>query len=76
LLGLSAGLVAFFLIRLYVSYEKSYDQFEENRERIFRVQQDRYNQGELTNQSVTVCAAAGPAIAENFPGVEHFVKIL
>lgn len=76
LLGLSAGLVAFFLIRLYVGYEKSYDQFETNRERIFRVQQDRYNQGELTNQSVVVCAAAGPAIAENFPGVEHFVKIL
>lgn len=76
ILGLSVGLTAFFLIRLYVANEKSYDDFYTNGERIFRLQQDRYNQGELTNSSVAVCAAAGPAIAENFPGVEGYVKIL
>lgn len=76
LLGLSAGLVAFLLIRLYVGYERSFDQFQEKGDRIFRVQQDRYNQGELTNQSVSICAAAGFAIKDNFPGVERLVNIL
>ncbi|HEX5170130.1 MAG TPA: ABC transporter permease, partial [Cyclobacteriaceae bacterium] len=76
ILGLSVGLTAFFLIRLYVHNERSFDQFHEKKDRIFRLQQDRYNQGELTNRSVAVCAAAGPAIAENFPQVERYVKIL
>jgi putative ABC transport system permease protein len=76
ILGLSVGLTAFLLIQLYVLNEKSFDQFHEKKHRIFRLQQDRYNQGELTNRSVTVCAAVGPAIADNFPQVERYVKIL
>lgn len=76
IVGLSVGLTAFFLIRLYIHHEKSYDQFHEYGERIFRLQQDRYNQGELTNRSVAVCAGAGPAIAANFPQVERYVKVL
>lgn len=74
--GLAVGLTAFFLVWLYVDYERSYDQFHVRKDRIFRIQQDRYNQGEVTNRSVMICSAAGQAIAETFPAVEQYVNIL
>jgi putative ABC transport system permease protein len=76
IVGLAVGLTAFFLIRLYVDYERSFDQFHVFKDRIFRIQQDRYNQGEVTNRSVMICSAVGQAVAENFPSVERYVDIL
>jgi putative ABC transport system permease protein len=74
--GLAVGLTAFFLVRLYVDYEGSYDQFHTRKDRIFRLEQDRYNQGEVTNQSVMICSAVGRAVAEHFAAVETYVNIL
>lgn len=74
--GLAVGLTAFFLVRLYVDHELSYDQFHVNKDRIYRLQQDRYNQGEVTNRSVMICSAVGQAVAEDFASVETYVNIL
>lgn len=74
--GLAVGLTAFFLVRLYVDHEMSYDQFHVNKDRIYRLQQDRYNQGEVTNRSVMICSAVGQAVAERFASVETYVNIL
>ncbi|HEY4652905.1 MAG TPA: ABC transporter permease [Cyclobacteriaceae bacterium] len=74
--GLAVGLTAFFLVRLYVDYERSYDQFHARKDRIFRLEQDRYNKGEVTNQSVMICSAVGRAVAEHFAAVETYVNIL
>lgn len=76
LIGITAGISAFLLIRLYVTFDKSYDHFHVNKERIFRLQQDRYNQGDLTNSSVVTCAGAGPSLVKSFAEVERYVKIL
>ena len=75
LIGLSAGISAFIFICLYIQHEKSYDQFHINKDRIFRVQQDRTNQGEVITKTVAGCFAAGPDLKESFPEVERYVRI-
>jgi len=73
--GLSIGVTVLLLIFLFIEFEKSFDQFHVKKARIFRVQQDRLNQGELTEHSVAACIGAGPALKENLPEVEDYVRI-
>ena len=75
ILGLAIGMAAFLLISLYVRHELDYDSFHENKDNIYRVQQDRYNKGELTTQWAAGCAGIGPDLKANFPEVEKFVKM-
>lgn len=74
IIGLAIGMAAFVLIIQYVRYELSYDDFHENREVIYRVQQDRYNKGEITTQWAAGCSAVGQALYENFEEVEDFTR--
>ncbi len=73
--GLTIGMSAGFLILQYVHYELSYDSFFENKENIYRVRTDRYNDGELTTQWAAGCAGVGYHMKEDFPEVEEFVTI-
>lgn len=73
-LGLAIGMTAFILIIQYVRYELSYDRFHEKAGRIYRIQQDRYNKGEITTQWAAGCSAVGHALFENFPEVENFTR--
>lgn len=74
--GLAIGLSAGFLILQYVHYEMSYDEFFENKENIYRVQLNRYNNGELSTQWAAGCAGAGLAMKEDFPEVIEFVNLI
>ncbi|MEQ9167262.1 MAG: ABC transporter permease, partial [Fulvivirga sp.] len=71
--GLTVGITAFLLLWTYVQHERSYDEHLENKENIFRIQQDRYNLGELTTQWAAGCGAIGKTLKDNFPEVESFV---
>lgn len=75
LFGLAVGITAGFIILQYVYYEFNYDTHLENSENIYRVQQDRYNKGELTTQWASGCAGIGPDLKETFPEVEKYVKL-
>ncbi|HEY8937574.1 MAG TPA: ABC transporter permease [Cyclobacteriaceae bacterium] len=75
LAGLATGISAFILLWLYINYEKSYDQFHVNKDRIFRLQQERVNQGNVTQQTVAGCAGAGPDMKNAFAEIEYYVKI-
>jgi putative ABC transport system permease protein len=74
ILGLAIGMAAFVLIIQYVRFELSYDDFHEKQEVIYRIQQDRYNKGELTTQWAAGCSAVGQALYENFEEVEDFTR--
>lgn len=74
ILGLAIGMTAFILIIQYVRYELSYDDFHVKGERIFRIQQDRYNKGVVTTQWAAGASAVGQALHENFPEVENFTR--
>jgi putative ABC transport system permease protein len=69
--GLAIGITCCLLIFEYVAYERSYDKFNENADRIFRVQDEEYQNGQL----VVPCAAAMPGVApamkREFPEVEE-----
>ena len=57
ILGLAIGMAAFVLIIQYVRFELSYDDFHEKQEVVFRMQQDRFNQGEISTQWAAGCSA-------------------
>jgi putative ABC transport system permease protein len=74
ILGLAIGMAAFVLIIQYVRFELSYDDFHAKQDAIFRIQQDRYNKGELTTQWAAGCSAVGQALYEHFEEVEDFTR--
>ncbi|MBS1599383.1 MAG: ABC transporter permease [Bacteroidetes bacterium] len=73
--GLAIGITCCLLIFEYVAYEKNYDNFHEKGDRIFRVQDEEYQNGRL----VVPCAAAMPGVApfmkKEFPEVENAFRI-
>jgi putative ABC transport system permease protein len=74
--GLAIGITCCLLIFEYVAYERSYDDFHENADRIVRVQDEDYQQGRL----VVACAAAMPGVApamkKEFPEVENTFRMV
>ncbi len=72
--GLAVGIAASLLILHYVRYELSYDRFHAQAERIYRVQYDNYQNGQLTFQSAAAVPAVGPALKDNFPEVIDYVR--
>ncbi|MEK6783460.1 MAG: ABC transporter permease [Bacteroidota bacterium] len=74
-LGLAIGMMACMLITQYVMHEFSYDDFHVKKDRIFRVQQDRYNKGELSTQWAAGCVGIGPDLKTNFPEVGRYVRL-
>ncbi|MEM6831706.1 MAG: ABC transporter permease, partial [Bacteroidota bacterium] len=75
LIGLSIGMTAGFFILQYAYRQLTYDRFLENRENIYRVQTNRYNNGELTTQWASGCAGVGLHMKEDFPEVVDFVNL-
>jgi putative ABC transport system permease protein len=73
--GLAIGMMACMLITQYVMHEFSYDDFHEKKARIFRMQQDRYENGELATRWAAGCAGIGPDMKANFPEVESYVRL-
>lgn len=71
-LGLSIGLVAFWLITHYVNFERSYEDFMANGDDIYRLQLDVYRNGELVYKSSENYAGAGAALKDEYPEVVEF----
>lgn len=76
ILGLAIGIAACMLILQYVSYELSYEDFHVNKDRIFRVQQNRYDNGKLTTQWVGGAYAVGNSFKDAIPEIEEYVKLV
>ena len=57
--GLAIGIASCLLILQYVSFELSYENFQVNKDRIYRVQQDRYDNGKLSTQWAAGAFAVG-----------------
>jgi putative ABC transport system permease protein len=74
--GLAIGIAACLLILQYVSYELSYEDFQVNKDRIYRVQQDRYDNGKLSTQWAAGAYAAGNSFKAAIPEIEDYVKVV
>src|SRR6476661_45917 len=74
--GLAIGIAACLLILQYVSFELSYENFQVNKDRIYRVQQDRYDKGELSTQWAAGAYAVGNSFKNAIPEIEDYVKVV
>lgn len=74
--GLVIGMISFLLIFQYVKFEKSYDNFHENKENIYRVYHNIYNGNEFVQKRLGCPSALMPALKENFPEIENSARLL
>ena len=74
--GLAIGIAASLLIIQYVFFERSYETFHDKKDRIYRITQDRYDKGVLTNQWAAGAYAAGNSFAAEIPEIESYVKVI
>ncbi len=68
---LSVGLAAFILVARYVQYEKDYDKFNVNFDRIYRTQ--TYRIDDRTDESRAVVVPLAKYIRENIPEAENAI---
>lgn len=73
--GLVIGITASLLIGLYISYEKSYDTFHAKKNRIYRLRNDRFTNGELNRRWTAGPMSIGSDLKHDFPEVERFVRM-
>ena len=75
IIGLAIGIAACLLILQYVSFELSYENFHTNKDRIYRVQQDRFDNGKLSTQWAAGAYAVGNSFKDAIPEIEDYVKV-
>jgi len=76
ILGLAIGIAACMLILQYVAFELSYEDFHVNKNRVYRVQQDRYDNGKLSTQWAAGAYAVGNFFKDAIPEIEDYVKLV
>ncbi len=74
-LGLSVGMAASLLILHYVNYEKSYDRFHPDYERIYRLRYERTSEDGTAVRFASCCPPAADAIRGVFPEAETIARI-
>jgi len=74
--GLSIGMAACLLILQYVSFELSFDQFNKNASDIYRVYNDRYQNGKLIQHGTITYSAIGKAMQTDFPEVINHTRVV
>lgn len=75
ILGLALTLVASSLIYQYITYEESYDEWNANKEMIYRVHMDNYTNDTKIQSLATTFSAVGPQALQQIPEVEDFVRL-
>ncbi|MEX1238919.1 MAG: ABC transporter permease [Cyclobacteriaceae bacterium] len=75
IVGLAIGMTAFFLIIQYISFERSYDRFHANNDRIYRVCLDTQTP---TRHVINAANHPGtaPALKAEYPEVEDYARML
>jgi len=73
--GLSIGMAACLLILQYVSFQLSFDQFNKNADDIYRVVNDRYQNGKLVQHGTITYSAIGKAMQDDFPEVINHTRV-
>jgi putative ABC transport system permease protein len=73
--GLAIGMAVCFFIFLYVKFERSYDRFHKNIDRLYRVPITYLGGANPAQPSAAAHPALGPALKQDFPEVEAFARI-
>jgi len=73
--GLSIGMAACLLILQYVSFQLSYDQFNKNAANLYRVYNDRYQNGKLIQHGTITYSGIGKAMQDDFPEIVNHARV-
>lgn len=73
--GLSIGLAACLLIFQFVSFELSYDKFHDKFDRIYRITNDRFQNGKLIQHGTITYPTIGPTMAKDYPEIEMYTRV-
>jgi putative ABC transport system permease protein len=74
-IGLAIGMAACLLILQYVNFELSYDQFNKNVGDLYRVYNDRYQNGKLIQHGTITYSGIGKAMQDDFPEVVNHARV-
>ena len=73
--GLAIGMAACLLILQYVSFKLSFDRFNKNTADIYRVYNDRYQNGKLIQHGTITYSAIGKAMQDDYPEVINHARV-
>src|SRR5688572_24689956 len=73
--GLAIGLAACLLILQYVSFKLSYDQFNKNEKDIYRVANDRYQEGKLIQHGTITYSGISKAMQNDYSEVINHTRV-
>src|ERR1700755_1893501 len=73
--GLSIGMAACLLILQYVSFQLSFDQFNKNADDVYRVYNDRYQNGKLVQHGTITYSAISKAMQDDYPEVINHTRV-
>jgi putative ABC transport system permease protein len=73
--GLVIGMAACLLILQYVTFELSYDQFNKNVHDIYRVYNDRFQNGKLVQHGTITYSAIGKAMQNDYPEIINHARV-
>ncbi|RYY60613.1 MAG: FtsX-like permease family protein [Chitinophagaceae bacterium] len=76
IVGLAIGIAGCLLILQYVAFELSFENFQEKKDRLYRVQQDRYDNGKLSTRWVSGAYAVGNSFKEAIPEIDQYAKVV
>ncbi|HET9825719.1 MAG TPA: ABC transporter permease [Chitinophagaceae bacterium] len=74
--GLAIGMAACLLILQYVSFKLSFDQFNKNAADVYRVYNDRYQNGKLVQHGTITYSAIGKAMQDDYPEVINHARVV
>ena len=75
IIGLAIGMAACLLILQYVNFELSYDQFNKNVGDLYRVSNDRYQNGKLIQHGTITYSGVSKAMQDDFPEVVNHTRV-
>ncbi|HEY4654869.1 MAG TPA: permease prefix domain 2-containing transporter [Cyclobacteriaceae bacterium] len=74
--GLGTGLAACLLIFQFVSFELSYDKFNEKFDRTYRVTNDRFQNGKLIQHGTIMYPTIGPTMKKDYEEIEEYTRLM
>jgi putative ABC transport system permease protein len=73
--GLAVGISVCLLILQYVSFELSYDRFHQDASNIYRVANDRYQEGKLIQHGMITYSAVGKALNDDYDEIVENARV-
>lgn len=75
ILGLAVGMAAFLFLVQYIRFERSYENYNEHADNIYRVTLDLYNGNEYVVTDCETYAPVGPALKDKMPEVLDYARM-